>query len=52
MNNMVNLEVDGLQQQKTMSGSMPVSQDQKFEAAEGTDKPKLESIRLEIHTLV
>ena len=40
MHNTLNLEVDGLQQQKTMSGPTSVSQEQKAEAALGTGLPK------------
>ena len=40
MQNMSNLEADGLQQQKTTSGSTNVSQEQKAEAALGTGSSK------------
>ena len=47
-----NLEADGLQQQKTMSGFTSVSQEQKAEATVGTGSPKLDSWRLEKCSLV
>ena len=40
--NTSNLEADGLQQEKTMSGSTSDSQEQKAEAAVGTGSPKLD----------
>lgn len=43
MHNISNSEVDGLQQQKITSGSIPVGQDQEFEAIIGTDSTKLAS---------
>jgi len=43
--NRSNLEVAGLQQQKTMSGSTPVSQEQKPEASVGSDTPTLDRIK-------
>ena len=52
MHNTLNLEADGLQQQKTMSGSTYVSQEHKTEAAVGTGSPKLDSWRLEKQSLV
>lgn len=39
MHNTANLEADGLDLQKTMSGSADVSQNQKAEATVGTDSP-------------
>ena len=47
IHNMSSLEVDGLQQQKSTSGSASVSQAQKAEAAVGTGSPKPDSRRLE-----
>ena len=43
MHNTLNLEVDGLQQQKTMLGSTSVSKEQKAEAAVGTGSSKWDS---------
>ena len=38
-----NIGADGLRQQKTMSGSTALSQEQKYVAAVGTGSPKLDS---------
>lgn len=46
--NTSNTEADGTQQQKTLLGSTPVSQEQESEAAVGTgQKPKLDGWRLD-----
>ena len=52
MHNISSLETDGLQTQTTTSGSTPLSQEQKSEAAAGTGSSKLDSCRLEKDSLV